>query len=375
MKLFINRSILALRERESNLNFASSLFKKSFTLIELSIVLLILSLLVGSLLVGRQIVDRAKIQRIIFEFDYYEKAFHQFYDTYRAVPSAMTYKECLRHAEFGGQMRVLMFSGSIPNRTTSVSTATLTNEQFCQKFFPAVTAGSKYVLNGTANSKFCTATKLMRSGLIDTKYRAYDYANSFGGCPNTYQTSGRTHDSYDNYRYSIQSSFETENFISLIGFSDIPNYKYNDADYGFQQRLNSCYGLSTVGGEDRHELKNQNVAASIRNHNAIVIWNKTKSGDLNAENRRDNGNYNGANAAYSAKIASELDAKIDDGRPGSGKLIGLKSGSARSKAVSEDVINKMCFNKTFQEIDTAIYESSTDLKYGCNIMKIMEDVK
>ena len=49
------------RERESNLNFASSLiFKKSFTLIELSIVLLILSLLVGSLLVGRQIVDRAR---------------------------------------------------------------------------------------------------------------------------------------------------------------------------------------------------------------------------------------------------------------------------------------------------------------------------
>ena len=81
-------------------NYYSSCFKRSFTLIELSIVLLILSLLVGSLLVGRQIVDRAKIQRIIFEFDYYEKAFHQFYDTYRVVPGNLDYKTCIKHAEF-----------------------------------------------------------------------------------------------------------------------------------------------------------------------------------------------------------------------------------------------------------------------------------
>ena len=90
------------RERESSLRTSSSLFKKSFTLIELSIVLLILSLLVGSLLVGRQIVDRAKIQRIIFEFDYYEKAFHQFYDTYREVPGSFTYKNCIKYSEFEG---------------------------------------------------------------------------------------------------------------------------------------------------------------------------------------------------------------------------------------------------------------------------------
>ncbi|MBR1428860.1 MAG: hypothetical protein IJ590_01250 [Rickettsiales bacterium] len=59
----------------------------------------ILSLLVGSLLVGRQIVDRAKIQRIIFEFDYYEKAFHQFYDTYRVVPGNIDLKTCQKYAD------------------------------------------------------------------------------------------------------------------------------------------------------------------------------------------------------------------------------------------------------------------------------------
>ena len=73
-------------------------------MIELSIVLLILSLLVGSLLVGRQIVDRAKIQRIIFEFDYYEKAFHQFYDTYRVVHENIGQAEAKKYAEFHKQI-------------------------------------------------------------------------------------------------------------------------------------------------------------------------------------------------------------------------------------------------------------------------------
>ena len=51
-------------------------------------------------MVGRQIVDRAKIQRIIFEFDYYEKAFHQFYDHYRFVPGNLSEKNCRKYPEF-----------------------------------------------------------------------------------------------------------------------------------------------------------------------------------------------------------------------------------------------------------------------------------
>ena len=60
--------------------------KRSFTLVELSIVLLVLALLVGSLLVGRKIVDRTKVQRIMSEFEAYEKMFQIFHTTYQVVP-------------------------------------------------------------------------------------------------------------------------------------------------------------------------------------------------------------------------------------------------------------------------------------------------
>ena len=63
--------------------------KKSFTLVELSIVLLILSLLVGSLLTGRQLVERAEIQKIISEIDYYQKNIVQFQDTFQFLPGNM----------------------------------------------------------------------------------------------------------------------------------------------------------------------------------------------------------------------------------------------------------------------------------------------
>ena len=74
--------------------------KQSFTLVELSIVLLILSLLVGSLLVGRKIVDRAKLQRIMFEYDYYKKNIVLFQDTFEVLPGNVDVTTCKRYAEF-----------------------------------------------------------------------------------------------------------------------------------------------------------------------------------------------------------------------------------------------------------------------------------
>ena len=71
--------------------------KKSFTLVELSIVLLILSLLVGSLLTGRQLVERAEINKIISEIDYYQKNIVQFQDTFSFLPGSMDKDGCLKN--------------------------------------------------------------------------------------------------------------------------------------------------------------------------------------------------------------------------------------------------------------------------------------
>ena len=79
--------------------------------------------------------------------------------------------------------------------------------------------------------------------------------------------------------------------------------------------------------------------------------------------------------ALSAKMASELDAKLDDGRPGTGRILAMKAGSAHDKGVSMDTHNAVCYDKRADEVDKAIYQSDTNMKYGCNIMKIMSDVK
>ena len=86
----------------------------------------------------------------------------------------------------------------------------------------------------------------------------------------------------------------------------------------------------------------------------------------------------------SAKMASELDAKVDDGRPGTGRIIGIKAGlsvpkeSNKPRQGTEDEQKQVCFDQldtSVEDINKAIYHSSTDLKYGCNIIKVMEDVK
>ena len=85
-----------------------------------------------------------------------------------------------------------------------------------------------------------------------------------------------------------------------------------------------------------------------------------------------------------AKMASELDAKIDDGRPGTGRVLGIKAGLSVPTAIdtprngTEDEQKQVCFDRldtSVEDIDKAIYHSSTDLKYGCNLVKVMEDVK
>jgi hypothetical protein len=67
----------------------------------------------------------------------------------------------------------------------------------------------------------------------------------------------------------------------------------------------------------------------------------------------------------SSKLTSELDAKIDDGRPGSGRFLAFKT-------VNEE---KYCYDKIAAEAHRAIYNSTSDSKYGCDILYVMEDVK
>ena len=178
-----------------------------------------------------------------------------------------------------------------------------------------------------------------------------------------------------------EASFDRNVFYNFFGF----NFKGNaweDVMYYFP-------GCTTMYG-DKNELSNSNFKNSLRGKNVIAMLNVAdflKEGDGiitdNADagagdggnGNRTNGCNKNAQGSMSAKLTSELDSKIDDGRPGTGKLLGLKSGYAhRSGASDADVLNN-CYDQKPENVDKAIYNNSNDLKYGCNIIKVMEDLK
>ena len=356
MKLFINRSILAQREREreSSLSSVSSSLKKSFTLIELSIVLLILSLLVGSLLVGRQIVDRAKIQRIIFEFDYYEKAFHQFYDTYRFVPGNLSEKNCRKYPEF--QIRPDSCTGYV---TVGGNSWVVKTTNPASKLIPVNHRVHCFLM------KQLVASKIVEIAGVKAEMDAGSGCVDLSRTPTTQDWQG--------YSSTVKTSFDDDVNVMLFGF---PNNFLSDLSQVDNAKREMISGANTsVNPRMPHEFDNRKVRISLAGHNVITMTRAVSFKGFIRDGMTSENPY----GAFSAKIASELDAKIDDGRPGTGKLLGLKGAFAFAKKDGVKSTNDehlaVCYDKMANEVDSAIYHTTKDMKYGCNIIKVMEDVK
>ena len=346
------------RERESNLSSVSSL-KKSFTLIELSIVLLILSLLVGSLLVGRQIVDRAKIQRIIFEFDYYEKAFHQFYDTYRFVPGNLSEKNCRKYSEF--QIRPDSCTGYVSSGGNSWVVKTTDP---ASKLIPVNHRVHCFLM------KQLVASKIVEIAGVKAEMDAGSGCVDLSRTPTTQDWQG--------YSSIVKTSFDNDVNVTLFGF---PNNFLSDLSQVDNAKREMISGANTsVNPGMPHEFDNKTVRMALAQHNVITMTRAVSFKGFIRDGMTSENPY----GAFSAKIASELDAKIDDGRPGTGRVLGIKAGLSVPPAIDKprqgtaDEQKQVCFDQldtSVEDINKAIYHSSTDLKYGCNIIKVMEDVK
>ena len=315
-------------------------------MIELSIVLLILSLLVGSLLVGRQIVDRAKIQRIIFEFDYYEKAFHQFYDTYRAVPGSLSYKECIKHAEFAGP--ACGRDDYACQNGNGTWTYNYNHSQWCQQYTLDVAAGNK-LISSTWVGKWALY-HLLASKLIDQTDPGFrpsiavsmeekngDQSNAMfngGWRGKFFQTT------FDKSVYLKFVAYHKRNAISLGGLS-------TNAMLGENYFLNKIFDKNTIF---------MYGLIFKQNGNALTSATDTFTSALNS------------------KLASELDAKIDDGRPTTGTLLAIKPSKAYNETDAERS-KQYCYDASGNDIEHAIYNTSTNTQYGCDLIKVMEDVK
>jgi hypothetical protein len=121
-----------------------------------------------------------------------------------------------------------------------------------------------------------------------------------------------------------------------------------------------------------HEFDNKTFQQSIHEKNVFTIL----RGDKNQGAYTSSGTLTAPKtSAMSAKMTSELDAKIDDGRPGTGSILAMKGGTAHDRNTTEDQHIAVCYDKRADQVDKAIYHSSTNLKFGCNVMYVLEGLK
>ena len=326
---FSKTKVLSLRK--SNIIYSSSL-KKSFTLIELSIVLLVTSLLFGTMLVGRQIIDRTKIHKAISEINYYESIFHQFYDTYHEVPGSFTYKTCMKYTEFEGyECNNQNCTGAPDDPVTWRDHA-----QWCDLFGIREFVPTKLISNhGFADDQ--PFAVLQASGLMSSKITRRRSSSTDN------QHKGVTGPSGGQWTTVTQPMNYDENVV----------FEYR----GILKEYLSRYERGNVSRGLDYFLK------QLVNKNIMIIYD-----NYTTASRRE-----AYGSALNAALASILDAKIDDGRPTTGKVMGLK-GYAAYSLTDSSTASEYCYDKSGNDIQKAIYNSSKDVKYGCDLIYVMHDI-
>ena len=76
------------------------MFRRAFSLIELSVVLVIVSVLLTGIVIGRKMVDRSQILAIMEEINMYKVAVNTFKSSYNAMPGDMNNASFFFSGEF-----------------------------------------------------------------------------------------------------------------------------------------------------------------------------------------------------------------------------------------------------------------------------------
>ena len=337
--------------------------KKAYTLIELSVVLLVLSLLSGILLMSRSIIDRAKIQRVILELDYYEKAFHQFYDTYRTVPGSYGYRRCSRN---------VVFSNYKNNKYNNFCNCIAINNE--QDY------SDQIIFGWLSYSPYAVASQLAVSGLIETEPTILQQNQAEGDfCPYSSTNIGNGYlvgHWQQNTGTALRTSFDKNGYVQITGYffdrmiaggetlQHYEKYAYATSNKYFNSNL-------------PHEFDDEDFKKYLNKHNAITMYHYEDGfaidySALFSDRRANSRNHVGF---LNSKNASHLDIKFDDGFPGSGRILAMKSGIAHYQNVTAREHMASCYNKRANKVSDAMYYNSTDIRYGCNITYVMKDVR
>ena len=327
--------------------------KKSFTLVELSIVLLILSMLLGTLLVGRKIVDRAKMQRIIFEIDYYKKSLTLFRDTFDVLPGNIDKETCMKYSEFS------LINVADGEDVGAFCASDRTNRSAKSRMTDGYVNSS---IIGTSDkwSIFLETMRQMKTGkIINEVNSSIEDDETVVSVESTTLNSGpnkidcQSCISYENIKKTQgTTSFDTSGAVSIAGI------RINSDTYA--RKLNFIRGSNDYDNKG-HELQDTNYANAMNGNNIIFFYRNTPA---DADSYYGSGSR--ATGIVSADILNKLDVKIDDGRPGSGNVLALKNGYVKSDGLTTADQKRICYNDLQNNVSNAYYTSETEDEYGCN---------
>ena len=227
------------------------------------------------------------------------------------------------------------------------------NQTWCQKHTPNASTNKKVIPN-TSSGMWNNLVQLKKSGLISEIKYVGDSLNDLGDANKRgffphLSIKGST--STDVAHYAL-SSFDNNVLVGMKGYVKTEAL----TNWGFAK------------------LHPEYYAKKLEGHNALFMEatkNSTRKTSKGVEYRV----YGNVNAgAFSSKFLSQVDAKIDDGRPGTGRLLAIKNPYA--EYVSDAEGSKICYDAVVTELDEkTIYHNDSNQKFGCDVMYIMEDVK
>ena len=287
---------------------------------------------------GAALVEKAKIQKVIEDIEYYEKAVRNFTIQFGNLPGNLTIKRCNENIDIFKVCKSKKWGALNLGDTTYVGTSGMFDSYITFTPFPFMQMEKAGFIKGKVMKDLEKGAEKVngQNPQQHPRYRVpYDFLNWYGG----------------------KLSFDKEGRAMFDGSTK----GLAKEDKCFQE-LRGSYKVDTYLGARRGGKQHMHTMAMM------FIRNQPKKLD------RTNGNGKGASGLLSADMMHKIDKKIDDGRPKDGRIQALKIDNGIDPVKNNKTI---CYNNSWEQRETATvkasYVKTKNLKRGCNLIYYLPD--
>ena len=329
-------------------------YKYSFSLFELSLYLVIVAVL-SSLIVGSSaIYENARIQRLIKEIYDYENAYVRFANKYGSIPGNLTYDRCIKFPEF---------TCRLTSKNNWTNTDTVLYDAKTSYLFSMNIRG----YNGLdwQPTLLFTMRQMQSANLISsvkTPLETNIVNINYNGVPTEFNATNIGH----LLSYNVIDSVLGHVYYDINAVVDINGFDRNRLNSHLAERVHNNEAV-----EPYYALPNINTIF----WNALVIYYNSPS-TLDTSN---GASGVGTTALFTAPTMKKIDAKIDDGKPRQGNIIGTRIWNGVDSAETN---TECCYNVASNTPENpfatnpvvAEYTTYKDKSRGCNLLYVLPDV-